>query len=134
VEPFGMTALEAMYYRKPVIVPQIGGVDELVENGVTGFCVDANNINAVVEKIELLASDKNIYTLMSVAAFAKAAKFTQKKFHQSILRTIIKLQVKKNAEHATITVDNEQTPDMPAEEYPNKYYQYRSPATRIWNI
>jgi L-malate glycosyltransferase len=119
IEPFGMTALEAMYYRKPVIVPVVGGISELVEDKINGFYVDAGNIDAIVEKIQLLSEDKNLYMRMSDAAYVKAARFTQKKFRQSIIQTI----------HAFIKGNETQAPDgnltLP---------QYSSPLARFRNI
>jgi glycosyltransferase involved in cell wall biosynthesis len=119
IEPFGMTALEAMYYRKPVIVPIVGGIAELVEDKINGFCVDAGNIDEVVEKIQLLASDRNLYTRMSDAAYVKAARFTQKKFRQSIIQTI----------HSFRGGNKRQTQDsnLSLPRYPN-------PLSQFWNI
>jgi glycosyltransferase involved in cell wall biosynthesis len=119
IEPFGMTALEAMYYRKPVIVPVVGGIAELVEDKINGFCVDAGDIDAVVEKIQLLASDRNLYMRMSAAAYVKAARFTQKKFRQSIIQTIhgFRSENEKKAQDGNLSLP-----------------RYPSPLTRFRNI
>ena len=36
-ESFGLAALEAMACEVPVVASRVGGVPELVEDGVTGF-------------------------------------------------------------------------------------------------
>ena len=84
VETFGMTVLEAMYYAKPVIVPPIGGVVELVENGVNGYCIEAYNLDLICMRIQSLAENHDVYTKMSKAAFEKANLFTQSEFRSGI--------------------------------------------------
>jgi glycosyltransferase involved in cell wall biosynthesis len=36
-EPFGMTALEALACQRPVVASRVGGLQEIIEHGVTGF-------------------------------------------------------------------------------------------------
>jgi glycosyltransferase involved in cell wall biosynthesis len=96
VETFGMTILEAMYYRRPVIVPPVGGVSELVEDGVDGFCIDSRDVQAVIAKIVLLSTDRALYDRMSSKACQKAFCFGQENFRQSIIRVIRNDYLKKN--------------------------------------
>lgn len=91
IETFGMTILEAMYYRKPVIVPPVGGVSELVEEGVNGFCVDSRNVEDVVGKIRLLSRDAVLYERMGSKAFDKATCFRQEVFSHLLIKTIDQL-------------------------------------------
>jgi L-malate glycosyltransferase len=88
VETFGMTVLEAMYYRKPVIVPQVGGVSELVLHGVTGFCEDSRDVNSIVLQLQKLFEDKVLYTAMSNAAYQQALQFNTQQFNKAITQTI----------------------------------------------
>ena len=88
VETFGMTALEGMVYGKPVIVPPVGGIVELVENGVSGYCLDARNTPAIMEKIMGLSRDPDLYDRMSQEALARAGQFTQGGFRKAILDCI----------------------------------------------
>src|SRR6266566_1622979 len=50
-EPFGMVALEAMASRIPVVVSDVGGLSEIVEDGITGVKVPAYNPSALAEGI-----------------------------------------------------------------------------------
>jgi len=56
-EGFGMVALEAMERARPVIAAEIGGLGELVENGVTGFLVPPGEAAPLAKAIVRLAGD-----------------------------------------------------------------------------
>jgi glycosyltransferase involved in cell wall biosynthesis len=56
-EGFGMVALEAMERARPVIAAEIGGLGELVEDGVTGYLVPAGEAEPLADAIVRLASD-----------------------------------------------------------------------------
>lgn len=84
VETFGMTILEAMYYRKPVIVPPVGGITELVEDGQQGFRTVARPLTQLREQVQLLAACPDLYNRLSVSAFRKAHQFTPALFSKGI--------------------------------------------------
>jgi glycosyltransferase involved in cell wall biosynthesis len=56
-EGFGMVALEAMERARPVIAAEIGGLGELVEEGVTGLLVPPGEAEPLADAIVRLASD-----------------------------------------------------------------------------
>ncbi|MEY4876764.1 MAG: hypothetical protein RL708_1913 [Bacteroidota bacterium] len=84
LETFGMTILEAMQYGKPVIVPPVGGVTELVENNINGFRIDSNKVDEVVKAIQLLSTDKNLYQKFSEASLQTASEFSNQQFEFKI--------------------------------------------------
>jgi glycosyltransferase involved in cell wall biosynthesis len=47
-ETFGRTVVEAYSQGTPVLVSDLGGMQELVEEGVTGFCFPPGNIDALI--------------------------------------------------------------------------------------
>lgn len=56
-EPFGIVALEAMLSGTPVVVSDIGGLNEIVEHGVDGMKSYAGNPNSLADSIlELLCN------------------------------------------------------------------------------
>ena len=56
-EGFGMVALEAMERSRPVIAAEIGGLGELVEEGVTGYLVPPGEAERLADAIVRLASN-----------------------------------------------------------------------------
>src|SRR6266550_4784474 len=56
-EGFGMVALEAMERARPVVAAEIGGLGELVQDGVTGLLVPAGEADPLEEAIVQLAGD-----------------------------------------------------------------------------
>ncbi len=84
VETFGMTILEGMYYKLPVIVPIIGGIAELVDEGDNGFKCSSMDIENICSKIELLQTNKILYNKMSLAARKKADLYNFNSFIKSV--------------------------------------------------
>jgi glycosyltransferase involved in cell wall biosynthesis len=56
-EGFGMVALEAMERARPVIAAEIGGLGELVEEGITGYLVPTGEAEPLADAIVRLVSD-----------------------------------------------------------------------------
>jgi glycosyltransferase involved in cell wall biosynthesis len=59
-ESFGVAVVEASACEKPVVVSNVGGLPEVVENGVTGFVVRANNPEQAAAAIEKLILDPEL--------------------------------------------------------------------------
>ncbi len=49
-ESFGLVALEAMACEVPVVVSRVGGLPEVITDGVEGFLVEAHNISKMAER------------------------------------------------------------------------------------
>lgn len=75
IETFGLTVLEAMSYGIPAIIPNMGGIVELVENGYNGYHVDVNDLELLKSKIVDLLEDNELYKNMSRNAKAKSKEF-----------------------------------------------------------
>ncbi len=50
-EAFGLTAMEAIACKTPVLGNNVGGIPEMIENNVTGFLFDTNQPNSLLTNI-----------------------------------------------------------------------------------
>jgi glycosyltransferase involved in cell wall biosynthesis len=59
-ELFGWMIAEAMAYGKPIVATRVGGIPELVDDGVSGFLVDRGDTVSAAEKLDRLAKDPEL--------------------------------------------------------------------------
>ena len=71
-EGFGMVALEAMERARPVIASAVGGLPEIVADGVTGIVVEPVDAEALAEAIVALAGDLDRAAAMGEAGRERA--------------------------------------------------------------
>lgn len=64
-EGFPLAILEAMIMKKPVIANPVGGVTDMVIDNYNGYLVHYNDIEEYVEKIMMIAEDKELYNYLS---------------------------------------------------------------------
>ncbi len=72
---WGLVILEAMQAGLPVIASREGAIPEIVDDGITGFLVDKNNHEQIVDKLMFLIKNPDIRIKMG---FAGQAKFKEK--------------------------------------------------------
>jgi glycogen synthase len=70
-EPFGMTALEAMACQRPVVASRIGGLEDLVEDGVTGFLAEPRDELDLAQRLMALLSDPDLARRMGEAGLGR---------------------------------------------------------------
>ncbi len=73
-EGFGLSALEAMAAARPVVASRVGGLCELVVDGVTGRLVPPGDIDALVCCIAELASDRQRLAFMGDEGWKRVRK------------------------------------------------------------
>lgn len=59
-ESFGVAAVEAMACEKPVVVSDVGGLPEVIENQVTGLVVPPKNVEKLADAIEILVKNEQL--------------------------------------------------------------------------
>jgi glycosyltransferase involved in cell wall biosynthesis len=74
-ESFGLSALEAMSCGVPVIGTSEGGLREVVEDGVSGFICDPNDIDKMSKAAISILTGKKKSSEMSRAARERARDF-----------------------------------------------------------
>src|ERR671937_549308 len=70
-EGLPLCVLEAMAYGKPVVASAVGGIPELVEDGVTGFLVEPGDVAGLRQAIERLLADPALRRRLGRAARAR---------------------------------------------------------------
>jgi glycosyltransferase involved in cell wall biosynthesis len=70
-EPLGLINLEAGACRKPVVATRVGGIPEVVEDGVNGYLVEAGDVDALAARVAALISDPALRTRMGEAGRAR---------------------------------------------------------------
>ena len=66
-EPFGIVALEALAMELPIIVPDSGGIREMVDDRITGFLYEPLSERSLAEKMTILARDPAKARAMGIA-------------------------------------------------------------------
>lgn len=75
-ESFGMVALEAMACATPVVATQVGGLQHLVQDGITGFIVPHNDPDALEVKLTLLICQPDFCKELALNAIQYARSFS----------------------------------------------------------
>lgn len=71
-EGFALPPLEAMACRCAVISTRCGGPEDFIEDGVNGYLVDIDDMQAMADRIVELVRDKEKLTRMAAAAYASS--------------------------------------------------------------
>ena len=102
-EPFGIVALEAMLAGVPTVVSDVGGLDEIVTNGVDGMKSYAGNANSIADSVTALLYDHQLATNVSKKAkqkvkeqfdWEKIAQDTHFTYEKAICQTMAERQSK----------------------------------------
>jgi glycosyltransferase involved in cell wall biosynthesis len=81
VEPFGLVALEAMLNRTPVLSTRSGGVEEIIEHGVSGHLIPPDNEADLVAALTELQGRPKLLQQYSISGESRVhAEFSQAKF------------------------------------------------------
>ena len=106
-EPFGIVALEGMLAGNPVVVSDIGGLNEIVEHGVNGMKSYAGNSNSIADSILTLLFDHKLCNEISKNAknkvkdlynWTKIAQDTHFSYQKAICETMADRQAKQIAQ------------------------------------
>ena len=75
-EGLSVALLEAMSMGKPAIAPRVGGIPEVIKDGLSGFLVPARDPETMAEKISQILKSRALYNKMS----RNAVQTVQKQF------------------------------------------------------
>ncbi len=72
-ESFGLSILESMFHRHPILATRAGGVPEVVADGETGFLAPPGDIGAFVEKLDAIVEHPERSRAMGERGYERAA-------------------------------------------------------------
>jgi N-acetyl-alpha-D-glucosaminyl L-malate synthase BshA len=72
IESFGLVALEAMACEVPVVASNVGGLPEVITNGVEGYLVEPHDFERMAERSISILADVSFRNEMGKQARAKA--------------------------------------------------------------
>jgi glycosyltransferase involved in cell wall biosynthesis len=88
VEPLGLVSLEAMAGCRPVVATRVGGIPEVVDDGVTGRLVPAKDPRALADGVEGLLHDPGLRERMGRAGRVRAEQHFGLARHGAMLQEI----------------------------------------------
>jgi len=88
-----LSLIEAQFFKKPVVATDAGGVKDSIEDGISGFLIKKDDIDAFCKKLFLLIDNKELRDIMGEAgsrfvssAFSKQNEITKiKELYYSLL-------------------------------------------------
>ena len=87
-EGFGLVILEAMARGVPVIATANTAGPDVVADGEDGYIVPIRSHQAIAEKLELLANDRDLLDRLKMAALAKARLFSWIKYQNQLTASL----------------------------------------------
>jgi L-malate glycosyltransferase len=93
-ESFGLSILETLFYRTPVLAFEIGGIPEVVVHGESGFLHPFGDIEAMARSIEFLADSPERASAMGASGRRRAEReFTAEQIvpqYEALYRRIVR--------------------------------------------
>jgi glycosyltransferase involved in cell wall biosynthesis len=75
-EGMGRVVIEAFCRGRPVLGSRVGGIPDLVEDGVNGLLVDPQDTNGLAEALVRLLTDRELAERLGAGAHASASRWT----------------------------------------------------------
>lgn len=75
-EAISLSIMEALNYALPVVATKVGGIPEVVEDGVNGYLCEKENANDLSEKLELLIKNPNLRKQFGTESLSKSKDFS----------------------------------------------------------
>jgi L-malate glycosyltransferase len=94
-ESFGLSALEAMASRVPVVSTNTGGLPEVNKNGITGFTSNVGDVEDMANSVIKLFSDDRLLQKFKQQAYEHAQKFDLKVIlpqYEELYESVLSLQ------------------------------------------
>ncbi len=83
---YGLVIPQALACGRPVIATRQSGASELIRDGENGFVVESRSVDALRERLQLLATDRNLRERMGACAPAAVSHLSYDGFRCELLR------------------------------------------------
>ena len=81
-----MVLVEAMLHGKPIICPRIGGMPEIVEEGISGLLFESGDYKDLASKIRYLWERSDLCQKMGIYGREKAIKeYSAEKYYERLI-------------------------------------------------
>jgi glycosyltransferase involved in cell wall biosynthesis len=98
-EIFGLVILEAMGAGRPVIGTNVGGISEIIVDGVNGYLVEPQSPEQIAEKVIKLFSDEDLLKAFGKNARKKAQEFSLEKYAINLVHIYEQIMSKHKSYH-----------------------------------
>ena len=92
-EGFGLTAIEAMANGCVMVASNVGGLPEVVRDGVCGLLHRTEDVRDMDEKISALLGDEELYSRFRTQALCEVEKYSFERYAESICNLYERLKV-----------------------------------------
>lgn len=76
-EPFGVVITEALANHKPVVATAVGGIREIIQNGVTGILVEPDNPHAMSEAMQAVLENEELRDRLAINGYESVKRHFQ---------------------------------------------------------
>lgn len=84
-EPFGLVLTEAMCMGKPIVASKVGGITDIVQNGVNGLLTEPNDTDGLATAIITLLNDTKLAKRLS-----ESGKVSVERYHEdTVLKKLV---------------------------------------------
>lgn len=96
LETFGLVVTEAMAAGLPVVASRVGGVCDVVQEGITGYTFEPEDVSALVDGVRKIAASRANITQMGIVA----RQFAETQTWESMMDAVIELYAALISQHS----------------------------------
>ncbi len=89
IETFGLTIIEGMAYGNPAIVPEVGGIAELVSENQNGYKISCQSLEEIKLKLTTLRQRPKLYKELSQTALSRVSNYQEAAFITKSINILI---------------------------------------------